>query len=91
MLLLCYFQSALFYFGQKLDHFWIALEITTFSIYFTMFSPHSMFKIPIKGYLTTIIEPNTTLETIKQVHLIVIDEMSMMTSIVLCVIQQCLK
>jgi hypothetical protein len=42
-----------------------------------MFSPHSMFKIPRKGYLTTIIEPNTTLEIIKQAYLIVIDEMSM--------------
>ncbi len=50
-----------------------------------------MFKISIRGYLTTIIEPSTTLETIKQVDLIVIDEMSMMTNIVLCVIEQCLK
>jgi hypothetical protein len=50
-----------------------------------------MFKIPIRGYLNTIIEPNTTLKKIKQAYLIVIDEMSMRTSIVLCVIEQCLK
>jgi hypothetical protein len=50
-----------------------------------------MFKIPIKGYLTTIIELSTTLEIIKQPEVIVINEMSMMTSIVLCAIEQCLK
>ncbi len=52
---------------------------------------HSLFKIPIKGYLTTIIKPSSTLETLKQANLIVIDEMFMMTSIVLCTIEQCLK
>jgi hypothetical protein len=50
-----------------------------------------MFKIPIKGYLIIIIKPSTTLEIIKQADVIVIDEMSMMTSIVLCPIEQCLK
>jgi hypothetical protein len=46
---------------------------------------------PIRGYLTRIIKLNTKLETIKQANLIVIDEMSMMTNIILCVIEQCLK
>jgi hypothetical protein len=47
-----------------------------------------MFRILLKGYLTTIIESSTKLKTIKQANLIVIDEMSMMTSIILCVIEQ---
>jgi hypothetical protein len=46
-----------------------------------------MFKILVKGYLTTIIESRTKLETIKQANLIVIDEMSMMTSIILSAIE----
>jgi hypothetical protein len=50
-----------------------------------------MFRILLKGYLTTIIESSTKLKTIKQANLIVIDDMSMMTSIVLCVIKQRLK
>jgi hypothetical protein len=54
-------------------------------------SMHSMFKIPIKGYLITIIKPSSTLETLKQANLIVIDEMSMMARIVLCAIEQRLK
>ncbi len=91
MLLLYYFQSTFFYFCKTLHHFLTILEINFFLEYFTMFLPHSMFKIPIKGHLTTIIEPNTTLEIIKQANLIVIDEMSMMTSISLGVIEQCLK
>jgi hypothetical protein len=33
-----------------------------------------MFRILLKGYLTTIIESNTKLNTIKQENLIVIDE-----------------
>jgi hypothetical protein len=50
-----------------------------------------MFKILVKGYLTTIIESSTKLETIKQINLIVIAGMSMMTGIVLCAIEQQLK
>jgi len=50
-----------------------------------------MFKIPIRGYLITIIQLTSTLKMLKQAYLIVIDEMSMMTSIVLCAIEQCLK
>jgi hypothetical protein len=49
---------------------------------------HSMFKLPIRGYLTTVIEPSSTLEMLKQANLIVIDEMYMMTSIILCAIEQ---
>jgi hypothetical protein len=52
---------------------------------------HSMFKIPIRGYLITIIEQTSTLKMLKQAYLIVIDEMSMVTSIVLCAIEQRLK
>jgi hypothetical protein len=48
-----------------------------------------MFKILVKGYLTTII--STKLETIKQANLIVIAGMSMMIGIVLCAIEQQLK
>jgi uncharacterized protein YaaR (DUF327 family) len=46
-----------------------------------------MFKILIKGYLTTIIEPSLTLKTFKEVNLIVIDEIFMMISILLCTIE----
>jgi hypothetical protein len=48
---------------------------------------HSMFKIPIRGYLIIIIELISILKMLKQAYLIVIDEMSMMTSIVLCAIE----
>ncbi len=50
-----------------------------------------MLKILVRGYLTRIIKLSTKLETIKQANLIVIDEMSMMTSIILCAIEECLK
>jgi hypothetical protein len=50
-----------------------------------------MLKILVRRYLTRIIKLSTKLETIKQTNLIVIDEMSMMTSIILCAIEECLK
>jgi hypothetical protein len=52
---------------------------------------HSIFKILIRGHLVTIIKLTSTLKMLKQAYSIVIDEMSMMTSIVLCTIERCLK
>jgi hypothetical protein len=49
-----------------------------------------MFRILEKGYLRIIIiEPSSTLEI--QANLIVLDEMSVITNIILCMIEQCLK
>jgi hypothetical protein len=49
-----------------------------------------MFRILEKQYLRTIIiEPSSTLEI--QANLIVLDEMSMITNVILCMIEQCLK
>ncbi len=51
---------------------------------------HSMFKILVKRYLRTIIiEPSSRLEI--QANLILLDEMSMIKKIILCMIENCLK
>jgi hypothetical protein len=69
-------------YGKKI----LLLVITRVAIY-TYHHMHgqsiSMFKIPIRGYLIIIREPSSTLKTLKQANLIVIDEMSMMASILL--------
>jgi hypothetical protein len=49
-----------------------------------------MFRILIKGYLRTIIiESSSTLKI--QANLIVLDEMPMITDIILCMIEQCFQ
>ncbi len=51
---------------------------------------HLMFRILVKWYIKTIIiEPSSTLEM--QANLIMLDEMSMIKKIILCMIEQCLK
>jgi hypothetical protein len=50
-----------------------------------------MLKIHVTRCLTAITEPSLTLGSLKQTNLIMIDEMYMMTNIVLCVIGLCLK
>jgi hypothetical protein len=63
---------------------------------------HTQFKILICGFLFVFFffffffvfvlpQPNDILQTLKYTHVIIIDEMSMMTSTILCAIEQRLK
>jgi hypothetical protein len=52
---------------------------------------HTTFRIPTRGYLSCLPEPSKVLDKIKTSNVIIIDEMSMMTSDVLYTIEQRLK
>jgi len=52
---------------------------------------HTQFKIHVCRYLFVLLQPSNILQTLKHANVIIIDEMSMMTSIMLCVIKQHLK
>jgi hypothetical protein len=52
---------------------------------------HTLFRIPSRGYLTPLAEPSTVLERLHSADVIVIDEMSMMTSYMLCTVEHRLK
>jgi DNA replication protein DnaC len=52
---------------------------------------HTTFRIPTRGYLSCLPKSNKILDKIKTSDVIIIDEMSMLTSYVLCVIEQRLK
>jgi hypothetical protein len=52
---------------------------------------HTIFRIPTRGYLSCLPEPSKVLDKIKTSNVIIIDEMSMMTSYVLCAIEERLK
>jgi ATP-dependent exoDNAse (exonuclease V) alpha subunit len=52
---------------------------------------HILFRIPSRGYLTPLPEPSTVLERLQSADVIVIDEMSMMTSYMLCTVEHRLK
>ena len=52
---------------------------------------HTTFRIPTLGYLSCISKPSKILDKIKTSDVIIIDEMSMMTSYVLCITEQHLK
>ncbi len=43
------------------------------------------------GYLFVLPQPSEVLETLKYAHVTIIDEMSMMTNVMLCAIEECLK
>jgi ATP-dependent exoDNAse (exonuclease V) alpha subunit len=49
---------------------------------------HTTFRIPIQGYLFCLPKPSKVLNKIKTSDVIIIDEMSMMTSYVLCAREQ---
>jgi hypothetical protein len=49
---------------------------------------HTQFRIPICGYPFTLLEHSNILQTLQNAHVIIIDEMSMMTSTMLCAIEQ---
>jgi ATP-dependent exoDNAse (exonuclease V) alpha subunit len=52
---------------------------------------HTLFHIPSRGYLTPLPEPSTVLERLHSADVIVIDEMSMMISYMLCTVEHRLK
>jgi hypothetical protein len=52
---------------------------------------HTLFRIPSRGYLSPLPEPSTVLERLHSADVIVIDEMSMMTSYMLCTVEHRLK
>lgn len=43
------------------------------------------------GNLSVLSQPSQILKTLKHAHVIIVDEMSMMTSVMLCANEQCLK
>jgi ATP-dependent exoDNAse (exonuclease V) alpha subunit len=57
----------------------------------TASTTHSLFRIPSRGYLSPLPEPSTVLERLHSADVIVIDEMSMMTSYMLCTVEHRLK
>ena len=52
---------------------------------------HIVFRIPTHGYLFVLPEPSPILTKLKNADVIIIDEMSMMTSNMLCAVEQCIK
>ncbi len=44
---------------------------------------HTWYKIPICGYLYTLIEPNNTLQKLRLIDVFIIDEMSLLTNMML--------
>ncbi len=49
------------------------------------------FRIPTRRYLSILPEPSVIIECLKNTHVIIIDEMSMMPNNMLCVVEQPLK
>ena len=52
---------------------------------------HTTFHIPTCGYLSTLFEPSKVIDRLQDVDVIIIDEMLMMTSYMLCTMEQRLK
>ncbi len=52
---------------------------------------YTAFHIPTHGYLSILPKPHNVIEKLKSTNVIIIDEMSMMTSNMLCAIEQHLK
>ena len=52
---------------------------------------HTMFRIPTHGYLSVLHEPSLILTTLKNADVIIIDEISMMTSNMLCAVEERIK
>jgi len=55
------------------------------------YTTHTQLRIPVHGYLSILSQPNQILKTLKHAHVIIVDEMSTMTNVMLCVIEQCSK
>jgi hypothetical protein len=49
---------------------------------------HTIFQIPTQGYLLILFETSVVIECLKNAHVIIIDKMSMMTTNMLCVVEQ---
>jgi hypothetical protein len=52
---------------------------------------HTQFKILIHGYIYVLPQPGDMLQILKYIHVIIIDEMSMMINTILCATKQHLK
>jgi len=65
----------------------VILGVSTLHLLLCALIIYSMFKILVRDHLTTIIELSSTLKTLKHANLILIDDMFMMTNIVLCTIK----
>jgi hypothetical protein len=50
---------------------------------------HTQFRILVHGHLFILPKPSEILEILKQAHVIIIDEMSMMINIMFCAMKQC--
>ena len=57
----------------------------------TASTTHTLFRIPSRGYLSPLQEPSIVLERLQLANVIIIDEMSMMTSYMLCTVEHRLK
>ncbi len=64
---------------------------STFCLCSTMTTIIITFCIPMQGYLSIFLEPNNIIEKLKIANVIIINEMSMMTSNIFCVMEQRLK
>ncbi len=73
----------------------VLLSTTTGTVAFCLCSTtttiHIAFCIPVQGYLSILLEPSNVIEKLKIANVIIINEMSMMTNNILCVMEQCLK
>ena len=53
----------------------------------TALTAHTLFRIPSRGYLSPLQEPSPLLEKLQMADVIIIDEISMMTSYMLCTVE----
>jgi hypothetical protein len=67
------------------------MNIITFLLCSIVIIVHIAFHIPVQGYLSILPTPNNVIKKLKIVNLMIIDEMSMMTSNILCIMEQHLK
>ena len=65
--------------------------VATLRVTPTVWTFHTLFRIPSQGYLSPLQEPSIVLERLQMADVIIIDEMSMMTSYVLCTVEHRLK
>jgi len=64
---------------------------STFFLCSTVTTIHTTFHILVRGYLSIFLEFNNIIEKLKIANVIIIDEMSLMTSNILCAMEQRLK
>lgn len=69
----------------------VTTSATTLFLSASIITVHIAFCIPTCGYLLVLLEPQNVKEKLKSTNIIIIDEMSMMTNNMLCIVEQCLK